>query len=57
MTGVQTCALPICDIPPTGKPVELRWAAAYEVSDSELLSEHLYFDQMDFLSQLGLVPG
>ena len=45
------------DVPPTGKSVELRWASAYEVRGEELLSEHLYFDQMDFLGQLGLLPA
>jgi predicted ester cyclase len=44
------------DVAPTGRRVEFRWAAAYEVRGSELLSEHLYFDQMDFLAQLGLLP-
>lgn len=44
------------DVPPTGKPVEFRWAATYEVRGDELLSEHLYFDQMEFLAQLGLLP-
>lgn len=28
-----------------------------EVSGDELTSEHLYFDQLDFLGQLGLLPG
>ena len=41
---------------PTGKAVELRWASAYEVNGAALTSEHLYFDQMDLLSQLGLLP-
>lgn len=45
------------DIAPTGKAVELRWASAYEVSGAALASEHLYFDQMDLLGQLGLLPG
>lgn len=45
------------EVPATGRPVEFRWAAAYETRGEELLSEHLYFDQMDFLGQLGLLPG
>ena len=48
---------PAGDIPATGKPVEFRWASAYEVREQEMLSEHLYFDQMDFLGQLGLLPA
>ena len=45
------------DVAPTGRAVELRWSSAYEVSGAELTSEHLYFDQMDLLGQLGLLPG
>jgi hypothetical protein len=29
----------------------------YEIDGNELASEHLYFDQMDFLAQLGLTDG
>ncbi len=29
----------------------------YEVRDDEIVSEHLYFDQVQFLTQLGLMPG
>jgi predicted ester cyclase len=45
------------DVAPTGKAVELRWASVYEVSGAALTFEHLYFDQMDLLGQLGLLPG
>jgi predicted ester cyclase len=45
------------DIAPTGRAIEFRWAAAYQVRGEELLSEHLYFDQMEFLGQLGLLDG
>ncbi len=44
------------DVAPTGKPVEFRWAAVYEIDGEELKSEHLFFDQMDLLGQLGLLP-
>ena len=40
----------------TGKAVSFRWSASYVVRASELASEHLYFDQLDFLAQLGLLP-
>ena len=43
-------------VAPTGRPVEFRWAAAYELSGDEIASEHLYFDQLNFLGQLGLLP-
>jgi len=45
------------DVSPSGRAVELRWAAAYEIAGQELVSEHLYFDQVEFLGQLGLLPS
>ena len=45
------------DVAPTGRAVELRWAAVYLTAGDTLKSEHLFFDQMDFLGQLGLLPG
>ena len=44
------------DIPPTGRAVELRWAAIYATEGEKLKSEHLFFDQMELLGQLGLLP-
>jgi hypothetical protein len=59
LTGTQDGVLrtPNGDVAPTGRPVELRWAAVYVIDGDTLKSEHLFFDQMDFLGQLGLVPG
>ena len=45
------------DVAPTGSTVELPWAAVYATDGDTLKSEHLFFDQMDFLGQLGLLPG
>lgn len=45
------------EVPPTGRHVEIRWMAVYEVAGEELVSEHLYFDPTEFLTQLGLAPG
>lgn len=45
------------DVAPTGRAVTLRWAAVYATDGDELTSEHLFFDQMDLLGQLGLLPG
>ena len=44
------------DVAATGKPVRFRWAAVYRVEADELASEHLFFDQLDLLSQLGIAP-
>ena len=59
LTGTHTGVLhtPDGDVAPTGRAVELRWAALYVTDGDTLKSEHLFFDQMDFLGQLGLLPG
>jgi predicted ester cyclase len=59
LRGIHTGVLrtPNGDVAPTGRAVELRWAAVYTTDGEALKSEHLFFDQMDFLGQLGLLPG
>src|SRR5437764_14687780 len=47
---------PAGDVGPTGKSIEFRWAAVYRVDGDQLASEHLFFDQFAFLSQLGVGP-
>ncbi|WP_193609808.1 ester cyclase [Nocardioides lijunqiniae] len=47
---------PAGDVPASGRSVDFRWAALYETEGDALVSEHLYFDQMEFLGQLGLLP-
>lgn len=41
----------------TDNTVSFRWSATYLVNGPDLVSEHLYFDQLDFLGQLGLLPA
>jgi predicted ester cyclase len=59
LAGTHTGVLhtPNGDVAPTGRAVEFRWAAVYLTEGETLKSEHLFFDQMDFLGQLGLLPG
>ncbi len=58
MTGTHDGVFrtPNGDVAPTGRALALRWAAVYVTEDDALKSEHLFFDQMDFLGQLGLLP-
>src|SRR4051794_731983 len=58
LTGTHDGVLhtPNGDVAATGRPLELRWAAVYATEGDTLKSEHLFFDQMDFLGQLGLLP-
>jgi predicted ester cyclase len=59
MIGTHTGVLqtPEGEVPPTGRRVELRTMVMYEARGDELVSEHLYFDQVEFMTQLGLTPG
>lgn len=59
LTGTHSGVLqtPGGEVPATGRSVELRWAAMYETRGDEIISEHLCFDQVDFLTQLGLMPA
>ena len=54
-TGVMRT--PEGDVAATGRHVDFRWMSSYEVRGDELSSEHLYFDQVELLGQLGLMPS
>ena len=44
------------EIPATGKQVRLPYAFMRRVEEGKIVWEHLYFDQMEFLQQLGAMP-
>jgi steroid delta-isomerase-like uncharacterized protein len=48
-----TFRTPQGEIPRTGNSVSLRYAAVKRFEGDRLVSEHLYFDQLEFLQQLG----
>jgi len=52
----ETLASPEGDIPATGKSVTGRAAELIRVVDGKIVEDHLYFDNMEILTQLGLVP-
>jgi steroid delta-isomerase-like uncharacterized protein len=56
-THTGTLRTPNGDIPATGRQVQGRQVAVQRVKDGQVWSEHLYFDQMEFLGALGLVPS
>ena len=58
-TGTHTGVLgtPGGEVEATGRQVDFRWMSSYEVRGDELISEHLYFDQVELLGQLGLMPA
>lgn len=56
-TGTNTGPLTMPDggsVPPTGNAIRVRACDLATVKDGAVTSHRFYFDQMDFLSQLGL---
>jgi ketosteroid isomerase-like protein len=56
-THTQPFVTPAGTVPPTGKKVELRVANVMTVTGDRLSAVHIYFDQVELLSQLGLMGG
>jgi steroid delta-isomerase-like uncharacterized protein len=44
-------------IPPTGKQVTLRSASILRIEDGRVAGEHVYLDQLELMTQLGLTPA
>ncbi|MEV5490669.1 nuclear transport factor 2 family protein [Streptomyces bobili] len=43
-------------LPATGRDIRIRGVDVASVEDGRIVSYRLYFDQLDFLGQLGLLP-
>jgi steroid delta-isomerase-like uncharacterized protein len=57
-TNTGPLALPTGDtLPATGKRVRIRGADVATVENGVITSHRFYYDQMEFLGQLGLAPG
>ncbi len=56
-THSGTFRTPQGDIPPSGNQVSLRYASVKRIEGGKIASEHLYYDQMEFLQQIGAMPG
>ena len=59
LTGTYTGPLSTPDgtIPPTGRPVKIRLLSILRIRDGLVASEHVYFNPLDMLTQLGLAPA
>ncbi len=44
-------------IPPTGRPVEMRFCDVHHIWDGKISRTHSYFDLAGMLVQLGLMPA
>jgi steroid delta-isomerase-like uncharacterized protein len=58
-TGTQTGAMvgPGGEIPPTNRRLELPFGDFFQVSGGRITRHEIYYDQVTFLSQLGLMPA
>jgi hypothetical protein len=59
ITGTHTAPLPMPSgesIPPTGKRIRVRDCDVATVEGGLVTTHNFYFDQMEFLGQLGLLP-
>ena len=43
-------------VPPTGRAIDLPFVDIFRVRDGKAVVHHLYFDQLTFMAQLGLMP-
>jgi steroid delta-isomerase-like uncharacterized protein len=55
-THTATLASPAGDVPATGRRVEGRGVQVIRVVNGKVAEEHLYYDQVEVLTQLGLMP-
>jgi steroid delta-isomerase-like uncharacterized protein len=58
-TGTFTgpLAMPGGEVPPNGKTIDVPGADFWRSEGGLIVAYHLYFDQLEFLRQLGLAPG
>ncbi len=43
-------------IPPTDKPIEMSFCTALKLENGKIVEEHVYWDRMSMLAQLGIQP-
>ena len=58
-TGTHTGTLrgPAGEIAPTSQTVDAPFCSVYEFDEGKITSVHLFFDQVELLTQLGMPPG
>lgn len=57
--GTQTgpFVTPAGTLPATGRSVRMPFVTVQQIRDGKIAAERIYFDQLDFLSQLGAAPA
>lgn len=56
-THTEVLTTPDGEVPPTGRKVRLRECDIVTVADGVAVSHRFYYDQVDFMSQLGLTAS
>jgi steroid delta-isomerase-like uncharacterized protein len=58
LTGTHsgTFRSPQGDVPASGNHLSLRYVSVKEIRDGKVAAERLYFDQLEFLQQIGALP-
>jgi ketosteroid isomerase-like protein len=56
-THTETLNSPEGDLPPTGRPLRLRECDVVAVRDGRAVSHRIYYDRLEFASQLGLAES
>ena len=54
-TGVYR--MPGGELPPTGKQIKGEFIEVFDVRDGMVIRDHMMFDRLELLMQLGLMPG
>jgi steroid delta-isomerase-like uncharacterized protein len=59
LVGTQTgpFVTPAGTVPASGRSVSMPFVTVQQVRDGKIAAERIYFDQLDFLSQLGIAPA
>jgi steroid delta-isomerase-like uncharacterized protein len=55
-THTEPLRTPAGDVPATGRAVDFHAGDVWQVNDGRIVALHVYFDQMELLGQLGLLP-
>jgi steroid delta-isomerase-like uncharacterized protein len=59
LVGTQTgpFVTPAGTLPASGRSVRMRFVTVQQVRKGKIAAERVYFDQLEFLGQLGITPG
>ena len=55
-TNTGPLHMPTGDVPPTGRPVEMRFCDVYRIKYGKFVSYRSYYDTLGFMQQLGFIP-